>query len=434
MSKPPYIHKTKSIISTGFAIATGTNLFIFPVSSRLVVFKEMTGYIMSFRKILKLQMAYFRSLESVDMFREKNPTAAAVNGAIAGLKALHGKLALDLVFAKRDFAWGHLNASDIGEMTRLLRSIMLPLVGMSSMSDILQRVAEQQGYTGTSDDDPTMVDMEQRAVEEYHLLMKSLHQPFEAITAVMDEALEHVLLRLKLIEPPKVKKHSTESSDQDDVEAKAGTVRPGDKDFARHFETKIEEFYSSRDQTIQDWCIQKGLGVPSTSYRDHVDWNKALQLVSTVTRQRNQRELFVALYMEYLMWATGRAILDFVRFADSKVEDGTMTKKRLILPGRKRFMKWVMSCLSSDSTPHEDVGTIDVGNNQVYLGSSFSNRKDPEHLPAVNAWQKAGNMIRKIPRTFRSPHGAFGFRVACAMMSVRHSNCIDRSHITDLSM
>jgi len=409
------------MLSTGFAIATGTNLFIFPVSSRLVVFKEMTGYIMSFRKILKLQMAYFHSLERVDMFRDKNPTAAAVYGAIAGLKALHGKMALDLVFAKRDFAWGHLNASDIGEISRLLRSIMLPLVGMSSMSDILQRVAEQQGYSGTLDDVPTTVDMEQRAVEEYHLLMKSLHEPFEIITVAMDEALEHVLLRLKLIEPPKAKKHSTGSADQDDVEAKAGTVKPGDKDFARHFETKIEEFYSSRDQTIQDWCIQKGLGVQPTSLRDHVDWNKALKLVSTVTRQRNQRELFVALYMEYLMWATGRAILDFVKFSDSKVEDGTMTKKRLILPGRKRFMKWVMSCLSSDSTPHEDVGTIDVGHNQVYLGSSFSNSKDPEHLPAVNAWQKAGNMVRKIPRTMRSPHGAFGFRVACAMMSVR--NC-----------
>jgi len=408
------------MLSTGFAIATGTNLFIFPVSSRLVVFKEMTGYIMSFRKVLKLQMAYFRSLESVDMFRDSNPTVAAVNGAIAALKALHGKMALDLVFAKRDFAWGHLKASDIGEISRLLRGVMLPLVGMSSMSDILHRVAEQQGYTGTLDDDPTIVNMEHRAVEEYHLLMKSLHGPFETITVAMDEALEHVLLRLQFIKPPKAKKHSTGSSDEADIEAKAGTVKPGSKDFARQFETKIEEFYSSRDQTIQDWCIQKGLGVPSNSLRDHVNWNKALELVSTVTRQRNQRELFVALYMEYLMWSTGKAILDLVRFADNKVEDGTMTKNRLILPGRKRFIKWVMSSLSSDSTPHEDVGTIDVGHNQVYLGSSFSNAKDPEHLPAVNAWQKAGNMVRKVPRTMRSPHGAFGFRVACAMMSVRN--------------
>jgi hypothetical protein len=31
---------------TGFGLATATHFFIFPLSSRTVVFKEMTGYLM----------------------------------------------------------------------------------------------------------------------------------------------------------------------------------------------------------------------------------------------------------------------------------------------------------------------------------------------------------------------------------------------------
>lgn len=392
---------------TGFGIAAGVSLFVFPVSSRKVVMKEMTGYVMSIRGLLKAEMSYLHSLETVDMFRETSPATGRLKAAVAGLKALHGKMFQDLVFAKRDFAWGHLTASDLGQISTLLRQIMLPFIGMSSTIDILGRVAEQQGY---KENDEVDDEMEHKAVEEYHLLLKSLHEPFEGVAGAMDEALEHILLKLKL---------KPQAKGQNDVEEKADVVRPGEDGFATYFEEKVNAFYKSREVSLKEWCLQKGIGEPPKTFSGQVDWNKALELVSTVTRQRTQRQLFVALYMEYLMWSAGQAILNLVRFADTT----STSKNRLILPGRRRMRKWIMSVFKPDTTPHDDSGALDetaaqAGENQLYMGQAYSGMKDPEHKAAKNMWEKFGNMIRTIPAALRSPHSVFGFRVACGVMSI----------------
>lgn len=408
----------------GFAIALGVNLFIFPVSSRKVVFKEMTGYIMSFRGIMKAQNNYFESLQTVDMFRETPPAAAALKGAIAGVKALHGKMSMDMPFAKRDVAWGNLTASDISEIAKLLRQILLPMVGMTSMIDVLERIASQQGYKDKVEDDPYLEELEQKAVNEYHLLLRSLHEPFVGITAAMDEAFEHVLLTLKFKKAAKVKADEGKGArSSEDVEAKAEVAHPGDEGFSKYFSLKIDEFYATREKSLKDWCIEKGVAPPQPPLRDQLDWNRALDLVNTVTRMRTQRELFIALHMEYLQWATAKAILNLVQYADGKVADGTMTKKRLILPGKKRMMKWFKSVISTESAPHEDIGALDNGSAQsgtqeLSFGSAYGGKKDPEHLPAKNTWEKFGNGLRKVPKALRSPHSIFGFRVVCALMSV----------------
>lgn len=55
---------------------------------------------------------------------------------------------------------------------------------------------------------------------------------------------------------------------------------------------------------------------------------------------------------------------------------------------------------------------------QIIVGSGFDARKDPEHLPPNSAWQHFGNAIRFIPRILGSKESAFGFRVACATLTV----------------
>ncbi|KAK0822285.1 hypothetical protein LTR73_009348, partial [Friedmanniomyces endolithicus] len=55
-----FMQKLLEAFLTGFALATGTNLFIFPTSARSVVFKEMTGYLMCLSGMLKAQTAYMQ--------------------------------------------------------------------------------------------------------------------------------------------------------------------------------------------------------------------------------------------------------------------------------------------------------------------------------------------------------------------------------------
>ena len=123
--------------------------------------------------------------------------------------------------------------------------------------------------------------------------------------------------------------------------------------------------------------------------------------------------------MEFLLWSIGRAVLALVQFADKKVEDGTMKKSKLISPGLKRIKKWVAGSLKVEDAgaEHTPDSTESVGIN-IYSGESFRAAKDPEHLPPTNAWQRSTNVLRQFSGILRSQESAFGFRVACATLSI----------------
>ena len=123
--------------------------------------------------------------------------------------------------------------------------------------------------------------------------------------------------------------------------------------------------------------------------------------------------------MEFLLWSTGRAVLGLVHFADKKVDDGTMKKNRLIMPGLKRIKRWVTGCLKvEDATTEHAPDTSEAGGISIYSGESFQATKDPEHLPPTNAWQRSTNVLRHFSRLLGSPESAFGFRVACATLTI----------------
>jgi len=129
--------------------------------------------------------------------------------------------------------------------------------------------------------------------------------------------------------------------------------------------------------------------------------------------------MLTALKLEYSFLATARAILDLVKFADSKVSDGTMSKKRLIAPSFKALKKWVLAAISrEDSNLDYQAFSTRSGTVTVHLGDAFHINKDAEHLPPVTFWEKYTNHFRYIPKFFGSPESAFGFRVATASMVI----------------
>ena len=144
-----FVKKLLVAMLTGLALSLGVNLLFFPVSSRMVVFKEFAGAIGLLRKTVSLQKAYLVRLESDDMFavvsrtvtspllqdgRDGKPrltkeakAAMALKQVTDQLTELAGKLHTDMVFAKRDVAWGHLDAKDLGEMLTLFRNVYIPM-------------------------------------------------------------------------------------------------------------------------------------------------------------------------------------------------------------------------------------------------------------------------------------------------------------------
>jgi len=130
-------------------LASGVSLLIIPVSSRLVVFKEFTGAIGLLRKTISFQKAYLIRIESDDMFAVATRTdtspqqhppnhekifltkeakaAKLLRETTEKMSELAGKLHADMTFAKRDIAWGKLDAKDLGELFTLVRDVYIPM-------------------------------------------------------------------------------------------------------------------------------------------------------------------------------------------------------------------------------------------------------------------------------------------------------------------
>ncbi|KAF2466093.1 uncharacterized protein BDR25DRAFT_237792 [Lindgomyces ingoldianus] len=433
-----FIKRLLESFLTGFGISTGVALFVIPVTCRKVVMKEFTGYITALRDGLQAHKAYLQSLETTDMFgyisnpvpdgknKSKKSTkkveVEALKKITSTITELHGKLHGDLPFAKREIAYGKLGPEDLGEIFKHLRAVMVPMAGLGSLVDIFGRFAEINGWDSESDSDNSDAEpdeLRRKTVNDWNEIMRSVHKPFATIIQVMDQGLEHVLLRLQLVKPPKRKKGTNEA----DQEAKGDLVQPGDKGFADHLESQSSIFYQGKEITLRRWVERKGIKLAPDFFeypgKSVYSEPEQIKMEPHRTHQRNQAQLYLLLYMEFLLYSISQAILAFVRFADEK--DQEAAKSRLILPGKRRFRKWVANAFKVQDANSDDtttVGGIDGNNTVIYMGEAYKARKDPEHLPPENAFEKAGNWIRVIPGFLRSPESAFGLRCACATMSI----------------
>lgn len=123
--------------------------------------------------------------------------------------------------------------------------------------------------------------------------------------------------------------------------------------------------------------------------------------------------------MESSLISTAKRILDLVKYADCKVDDGTMNKKRLVLPTWKQMKKWFWASLSREDQELDYYqysrrsGTV-----RIYLDDVLQAGTDPEHLLPQNMWEKIGDNFRRGFHFFGSPQSVFGFRVAVATMAV----------------
>lgn len=231
----------------------------------------------------------------------QTPQAKALKDAVAGLRALHGKLYGDLPFGKRETAWGKLDAKDIEEIFTLFRDILIPLIGLSTITDIFERIAERRGWVKSTssrhDASEAWEPCDEAAKNEekriWNEMMKTLHEPFAVVVAAMDEGVEHVGLVLEFNKPPKKKKG-------EDVEAKGNDPRPGDPEFAKFLEQKLKDFYGARGKTLKAWARNKGLS--EEMFNELHDSARATKdATSEAQHARDQQQLYLILYMEFLV-------------------------------------------------------------------------------------------------------------------------------------
>ncbi|KAF2161411.1 hypothetical protein M409DRAFT_69769 [Zasmidium cellare ATCC 36951] len=419
---------------TGFGIAAVVSLLVFPLTSRQVVFKSMATYITSLQGAVRANLKYLHSLEDSDMFAaqrtntagEKPPRskeAQEFKEKVQGLAALHAKLGADLPFAKREIAMGKLGPDDIQECYRQFRLVMVPTLSLSSLSDIFERVAEDRGWDRSVNLASTSLDeapndqekIRIEAINEWHELMSKLREPFDMVSKTIDDGLQHVLLTLQLIKP--AKKGS-------DVEANGNVPQPGEKAFTTYFESKYREFGESKKTMLRGWCHIHDIDLPEDFFEngDHADFDAPKWMqegILSEPHRRLRRQLFLCLYIEFLLMTMSKRLHKLMITVDNFRDSGKLSKTRLVVPGYKRLRKWFLALFHDNEDAHGegDIQT-DGHNTQVHLGDAYKKKKDPEHLPPQNTWEHFGNQFRKIAHFFRSPASSFGFRVACATLSI----------------
>ncbi|KFY46763.1 hypothetical protein V494_00343 [Pseudogymnoascus sp. VKM F-4513 (FW-928)] len=457
---------------TGQAVGAGVSLLVIPVSSRKVFFGEATGFLQSCRGLLKTQIAFVEALEYSQMecalrsnsrsasgggpetghaqdnqpgdseSRQRyNEKASSLKASSAVLLTLGGKLRDDVVFAKREIAFGHFKSKHIHEMHRLFMNLLVPIIGFSTITDISERL-NHRFCSGT--DLPEELDSSELAQTQYsegdseayewRELIGPLHASLEPFAQILDNSILHILILFKFVSNPNRAKSKSKKPaggvgregvgfDQD-VE-KGDGINPGDIGFGDYLDETINKYRGERTENLKAWAAERGFSYifHDTQERAHLppDPNQGIP-----GRQENSREtrfserLHLIFYMEYLMYSVSKAILALIRFAESMVADGTMDKRRFIFPSLKTVVKLVKGIIhGEDSDPGVDkAGSMEVDVHTVSLGHSLLAPRDPEHLPPKNLWQTFGDRLRVIPTFFGSGPAKFGARVTIASMSI----------------
>lgn len=314
--------------------------------------------------------------------------------ALAALEKAHAdlftKLSTELPMAKREIALGRYLTSDLQEAYHLVRATLRPLQGMTVILDIFDRAAR----AGLEEDEKCPVPREEQLSE----VMKTLHEPYERIVGMCGEAIEHVLLTMKLKPSPK----------KPGGDEEAPSMEPGAQGFCQTLEEKVQEFYSTRAGDVRTYF---------SSFKTTKTSDSAGGISAEVYMDEKRRsELYLVLFMEYLLYNAAKSLLALARFAEEKKQQGVVDRTILVYPTAKRLKKWLYSMASSRNDDVVDV--CDVGAVRVSGLDGIAPKKDPEHLPAGTFLQKLGELVAVFTEGISSSESGFGLRVACATLAV----------------
>lgn len=259
------VEKLITAFLSGFAISLVVNLVVFPVSSRKVIFGEMAGYIQALQGVIKAQGVYLQSFQEsldtvTDQKRDKFATGDKnLKAALGGLTAIHGKLAADLIYAKREIAYGKLDAKDLSELHEQLRRVFLPLWGLGSVSAIFRRVSDFRVRSDIMGGDPETGASVDREKSRWCAIMKVVLEPFEQLSSAATDGLLHCSYTLELSKKPKPNKATGPTAVDPETCVEIG---PGDPRFTESLATKIQAFSDRRESALKIWCELNGVEFP----------------------------------------------------------------------------------------------------------------------------------------------------------------------------
>ncbi|KFY97139.1 hypothetical protein V498_02242 [Pseudogymnoascus sp. VKM F-4517 (FW-2822)] len=338
-----------------------------------------------------------------------NQRAASLKSSSAALLSLGGKLRDDVVFAKREIAFGHFQSKHISEMHRLFMNILVPIMGFSTITDISERL--NHGFCTDTEwlevlDSPefahTQDSEEERGSEsiEWSELIQPLHASLKSLWKAKSK-------------PKKPTGCGTDgTSVNKDIEKGAGGLNPGDIGFGDFFSKTIDRYRAERTDKLKTWAAERGHSFifQDIQGRSHLPPDPSHRVNGRHETSREERfseRLHLIFYVEYLIYTISKGILALVRCAESKVDDGTLGKRRFVFPSLKTVTNLAKGLIH---------------------GESSSLGVDKVSSMGVNVQKTFGDRLRVIPKFFGSGPVKFGARVAIASMSIGVMAFLHQTH------
>jgi hypothetical protein len=431
----------------GLAIGTGVSLFILPLTSREDVFRDIKAYVSQVESVLNLQVSFVESINSsgfwtsirafnrtetnrnrtqtndaehLDLLAQRNSNRRLLLVAIDRLNGIQKKYNSDLVSSRDEVAWGKLSANDLDGISSLMWNLLLPLSGMSMLPDILQKIEEHRTESNhpsnvhdrlETSTGPEDIPLEHSTTSQ---VAQTLYESISVCANLTNAGLQYALLAFELIKPKELDRQRTRQNlgpIKKDEESNGSALSPLQDGFPVHFQTAVQ-IHCSRRRRWDDFHNLEVFYKLEDIYADTQDF------AMTTGGSQVRQEFFLTLHMSHLQDKLLHATSELVKFADSKIKDGTMRQSRLIFPKQESLQRWL--CLKNnartddDSTSHLSSASKGTG----IRGENAARHLDPEHLPPANAWQKLTNVLRVVWRFIASEQSSFGLRVAAASFCV----------------
>lgn len=126
------IYLTVRCYYTGVAISFVSGMLLYPVTCRTEIFETQERFLHAVRDMITGAGEYLATLEAdsglpMDPLNQRACDGAGLRKRMTEIKGIYVKMHQELAMAKREIAWGKLSAKDIGHVSDIFRSILMPL-------------------------------------------------------------------------------------------------------------------------------------------------------------------------------------------------------------------------------------------------------------------------------------------------------------------
>ena len=259
-------------------MAFAVHFLVLPITARDLVTLVLNQYLHFLKGVLDAQAQFIKSIPARDWggqvvngsFESNSensnpdvrvtawPEAEKWRAATTAATECQVKIHAEMRYVKREFVYSKLAATDFVCVTKLLRNILIPIVGLESVIQVADRVEKHGGWgsmkvakdgsgSTASDQHPT----DEVEKERWIWLFGQLSGPYQQLWQAMIEGLDYAFFTLGFTKKPAFYSKA-------EFEAKAAGSSEG-KGFSKYVENTIRNFLEARETPLKEWCQLSGM-------------------------------------------------------------------------------------------------------------------------------------------------------------------------------